>query len=79
MSWNNIIPYWVLLVEMEEHTAKILCSFPGEVNAGWLYSTPPEVSTPVPVYEYTEEELAELIERNRKISEENSKKYEGEW
>jgi hypothetical protein len=64
---------------MEERLAKMRCSFPGELEAGWLYSVPREVSTPIPVYEYTEEELADLIERNRKISEENVKKYEGEW
>ena len=67
MSWNNVIPFWILMVEAEEHQAKILCGFPDEINAGWMYSTPPAISTPLRVYEIT----PEMIEANKPRKVEN--------
>lgn len=78
MSWNNVIPFWVLLVEMEEHQAKMQCAFKDELDSGWLYSVPSEVSTPPKVYSIVE--LEELEKRNRKISQENALKLLGvDW
>lgn len=40
MSWNNCIPLWVILSELEEQEAKILGAFQEELNAGIVRSLP---------------------------------------
>lgn len=44
MSWNNVLPFWVLMVECEEHEARTLGAFQSEVDAGFLRSVPQHVA-----------------------------------
>jgi hypothetical protein len=38
MSWHNIIPIGVIIMESNERLAFKLCGFPSEINAGTMRS-----------------------------------------
>lgn len=40
MSWNNVLPTWVLFLEREEMCAMLLCAFAEEWNSGMSRELP---------------------------------------
>ncbi len=40
MSWSNVIPFWIILTEQEEHEARMMGAFEEELLAGFVRSLP---------------------------------------
>ena len=43
MSFSNVLPWWVIVLEQEDHLAKMACAFDDELLSGTHKETPPHI------------------------------------
>ena len=75
MSFSNVLPWWVLVLENEHDLAKMTCAFDNEWFSGTHKETPPHIVSMSKAtfhtwkeggwnYIYTKEEIKSLVKRS---------------